>query len=93
MFNIVFSQKTLLDNEDIWNFKFEQKTYNSIYHLKTKNYYSSIEVDRDKKKSKIVLHDYETGEIVDVILDSSTSAKIPFFTNYFFSNDEKEILL
>ncbi len=91
--NIVFSQQILLNNEDIWNFKFEQQTYNSIHHFKTKNYYSTIEIDRDNKKSKILLRAYETGEIVDVILDSSTSAKIPFFTNYFFSNDEKEIIL
>tara|TARA_B100000575_G_scaffold34513_1_gene23258 strand:- start:15014 stop:17188 length:2175 start_codon:yes stop_codon:yes gene_type:complete len=91
--NIVFSQQILLNNEDIWNFKFEQQTYNSIHHFKTKNYYSTIEIDRDNKKSKILLRAYETGEIVDIILDSSTSAKIPFFTNYFFSNDEKEIIL
>ena len=92
-FNSVFSQQNLLDNEVIWNFEFEQKTYKSIYHYKTKNYYSTIEINRDQKKSKIVLRAYETGEIVDVILDSSTSAKIPFFTDYFFSSNEKKIIL
>ena len=92
-FNIVFSQQVLLNNEDIWNFEFEQKTIKSIYHFKTKNYYSTIEINRVQKKSKIVLRSYETGEIVDVILDSSSSAKIPFFTNYFFSSDENKILL
>ena len=92
-FNIVFSQQSLLNNKDIWNFEFEQKVLKSIYHFKTKNYYSTIELDRDKKKSKIVLRSYETGEIVDIILDSSSSAKIPFFTNYFFSANEKKIIL
>ena len=92
-FNIVFSQQVLLNNEDIWNFEFEQQTIKSIYHFKTKNYYSTIEINRVQKKSKIVLRSYETGEIVDVILDSSSSAKIPFFTNYFFSSDENKILL
>ena len=92
-FNSVFSQQNLLINEDIWNFEFEQKTYKSIYHFKTKNYYSTIEIDRKQKKSKIVLRAYETGEIVDVILDSSSSAKIPFFTDYFFSSNEKKIIL
>ncbi len=92
-FNSVFSQQNLLINEDIWNFEFEQKTYKSIYHFKTKNYYSTIEIDRNQKKSKIVLRAYETGEVVDVILDSSSSAKIPFFTDYFFSSDEKKIIL
>ncbi len=92
-FNCVFSQQNLLINEDIWNFEFEQKTYKSIYHFKTKNYYSTIEIDRNQKKSKIVLRAYETGEVVDVILDSSSSAKIPFFTDYFFSSNEKKIIL
>ena len=92
-FNSVFSQQNLLINEDIWNFEFEQKTYKSIYHFKTKNYYSTIEIDRNQKKSKIVLRAYETGEVIDVILDSSSSAKIPFFTDYFFSSNEKKIIL
>ena len=92
-FNIVFSQQVLFNNEDIWNFEFEQQTIKSIYHFKTKNYFSTIEINRVQKKSKIVLRSYETGKIVDVILDSSSSAKIPFFTNYFFSSDENKILL
>ena len=92
-FNSVLSQQKLLNNEVIWNFELEQKTYKSIHHYKTKNYYSTIEIDRDQKKSKIVLRAYETGEIVDVILDSSSSAKIPFFTDYFFSSNEKKIIL
>ena len=91
-FNSVFSQQNLLDNEVIWNFEFEQKTYKSIYHYKTKNYYSTIEIDRDQKKSKIVLRAYETGEILEVILDSSSSAKIPFFTDYFFSSNEISLI-
>jgi len=91
--NCVFSQQNLLTNEGIWNYEFEQKVYKSIYHFKTKNYYSTIEINNNQKKSKIVLRSYETGEIVDVILDSSSSAKIPFFTNYFFSIDERKIIL
>ena len=70
-FNIVSSQQNLLNNELIWNFEFEQQTIKSIYHFKTKNYYSTIEINRVQKKSKIVLRSYETGKIVDVILDSS----------------------
>ncbi|MFL2604375.1 MAG: S9 family peptidase [Flavobacteriaceae bacterium] len=91
--NCVFSQQNLLNNEDIWNYEFEQKSYKSIYHFKTKNYYSTIEISHNQKKSKIVLRSYETGKIVEVILDSSSSAKIPFFTNYFFSADERKIIL
>lgn len=87
------AQQNFLNNEDIWNFEFEPKVYRSIYHFKTKNHYSTIEINRAQKKSKIVLRSYETGEVIDVILDSSSSAKIPFFTNYFFSSDERKILL
>ena len=91
--NSIFSQQNFLNNEDIWNFEFEQKIYKSIYHFKSKNYYSTIEINNSEKKSKIVLRSYETGEIIDVILDSSSSAKIPFFTNYSFSNNERKIIL
>ena len=91
--NSIFSQQNFLNNEDIWNFEFEQKIYKSIYHFKSKSYYSTIEINNSEKKSKIVLRSYETGEIVDVILDSSSSAKIPFFTNYSFSNNERKIIL
>ncbi len=91
--NCVFSQQNLLKVEDIWNYEFEQKIYKSIYHFKTKNYYSTIETNHNQKKSKIALRSYETGEIVDIIVDSSSSAKIPFFTNYFFSKDERKIIL
>ena len=87
------AQQNFLNNEDIWNFEFEPKVYESIYHFKTKNHYSTIEINRAQKKSKIVLRSYETGEVIDVILDSSSSAKIPFFTNYFFSSNERKILL
>ena len=87
------AQQNFLNNEDIWNFEFEPKVYESIYHFKTKNHYSTIEINRAQKKSKIVLRSYETGEVIDVILDSSSSAKIPFSTNYFFSSDERKILL
>ena len=87
------AQQNFLNNEDIWNFEFEPKVYESIYHFKTKNHYSTIEINRAQKKSKIVLRSYETREVIDVILDSSSSAKIPFFTNYFFSSDERKILL
>ena len=90
--NSIFSQQNFLNNEDIWNFEFEQKIYKSIYHFKSKSYYSTIEINNSEKKSKIVLRSYETGEIVDVILDSSSSAKIPFFTNYSFSNNERNII-
>ena len=87
------AQQNFLNNEDIWNFEFEPKVYESIYHFKTKNHYSTIEINRAQKKSKIVLRSYETREVIDVILDSSSSSKIPFFTNYFFSSDERKILL
>ena len=93
IFNSLLAQQKFLNNEDIWNFEFEPKVYESIYHFKTKNHYSTIEINRAQKKSKIVLRSYETGEVIDVILDSSSSAKIPFFTNYFFSSDERKILL
>jgi dipeptidyl-peptidase-4 len=86
-------QQKKLTNEAIWDFEFSQETLESIHPLKSQSAYTVIKVDHEQRQAKIVLYDYATAKELDVLVDSSTSAKIPFFTAYYFSKDEQKILL
>jgi dipeptidyl-peptidase-4 len=86
-------QQKALTNEAIWDFEFSQETLESIHPLKSQSTYTVIKVDYDTRQSKIVLYDYATAKELAVLVDSSTSAQIPFFTAYYFSEDEQKILL
>ena len=86
-------QNQRLTNEAIWNFEFSQETLASIYPLNSESAYTVIEVDYQSRQSKIVMYDYATAKELAVLVDSSVSAKIPFFTDYSFSKDEQKILL
>jgi len=89
----VFGQKKQLTNEAIWNWEFSQETLASIHPLHTESAYTVIEVDYRNRQAKIVMYDYATAKEIAVLVDSSSSAKIPFFTDYSFSKDEQKILL
>ena len=89
----VFGQKKQLTNEAIWNWEFSQEPLASIHPLHTESAYTVIEVDYRNRQAKIVMYDYATAKEIAVLVDSSSSAKIPFFTDYSFSKDEQKILL
>ena len=89
----VFGQKKQLTNEAIWDWEFAQETLASIHPLHTESAYTVIEVDYRNRQAKIVMYDYATAKEIAVLVDSSSSAKIPFFTDYSFSKDEQKILL
>ena len=89
----VFGQTKQLTNESIWNWEFAQETLASIHPLHTESAYTVIEVDYRNRQAKIVMYDYATAKEIAVLVDSSSSAKIPFFTDYSFSKDEQKILL
>ena len=86
-------QQKALTNEAIWDFEFSQETLASIHPLKSQSAYTVIKVDYEKRQAKIILYDYATAKELAVLVDSSTSAQIPFFTAYYFSEDEQKILL
>ena len=89
----VFGQKKQLSNEVIWDWEFSQETLASIHPLKSESAYTVIEVDYRNRQAKIVMYDYATAKEIAVLVDSASSAKIPFFTDYSFSKDEQKILL
>ena len=87
------AQEKQLTNEAIWNWEFSQKTLESIHPLTTQSAYTVLKVDYQQQQSKIILYDYATAEELAVLVDSSASAAVPFFTGYSFSADENKILL
>ncbi|MGB2244947.1 MAG: DPP IV N-terminal domain-containing protein [Flavobacteriaceae bacterium] len=89
----VHAQDHVLTNELIWNQTFVQQSLESIHPLKSQSAYTVIKIDEVNQQSKIVLYDYATKTELAVLVDSSRSAKIPFFTAYSFSADEQKILL
>ena len=87
------AQTRPLTNEAIWNWEFAQERLESIHPMKNQSAYTVLKVDYATQTSKIVLYDYATANELAVLVDSSSSAQIPFFTGYEFSKNENQILL
>ena len=87
------SQTKEITNEEIWNFEFSSERLEEIHPLTTVSQYTVLEVDRRTRTSKVVAYDYATAEATEEIVNSATSALVPFFTSYSFSKDEKKLLL
>ena len=82
-----------ITNEEIWNFEFSSERLEEIHPLTTVSQYTVLEVDRRTRTSKVVSYDYATANVTEEIVNSATSALVPFFTSYSFSKDEKKLLL
>lgn len=89
----LMAQHQPITNEIIWDGTFSPQSLEAIHPLKHQSAYTVIHVDYEHRHSKIVLHDYATKKEIAVLVDSSKSAQIPFFTAYSFSDDEQKILL
>ena len=86
-----FSQINDLSISSIWDLEYTPERIESIKQLKNSKGFTRIRIDHEKKISKILYFDYKL-KIVDTLISSSNSL-IPFFTEYYFSKDEKKILL
>ena len=87
------AQTKEITNEEIWNFEFSSERLEEIHPLTTVSQYTVLEVDRRTRTSKVVAYDYATANVTEEIVNSATSALVPFFTSYSFSKDEKKLLL
>lgn len=77
--------------EDIFvKHTFRASTVEGLRSMNDGEHYTTLE-----NNSKIVKYSYKTGEQVDVVFDITKIADAPIqsFSDYTFSNDEKEILL
>ncbi len=82
-------QKITLEDIFVKN-TFEASTVKGLRSMNDGEHYTTLE-----NNSKIVKYSYKTGEQVDVVFDVTKVADAPIqsFSDYVFSNDEKEILL
>lgn len=87
------AQTKEITNKEIWNFEFSSERLEEIHPLTTVSQYTILEVDRRTRTSKVVAYDYATANVTEEIVNSATSALVPFFTSYSFSKDEKKLLL
>jgi dipeptidyl-peptidase-4 len=89
----LIAQKKEITNEEIWNFEFSSERLEEIHPLTTVSQYTVLEVDRRTQTSKIVAYDYATANVTEEIVNSASSALVPFFTSYSFSKYENKLLL
>ena len=90
---VLLAQEKEITNEEIWNFDFSAKSLQEIHPLSSVSQYSVLELDPIKRTSKVVAYDYATAKLAGVIVNSATSALLPYFTSYSFSKDESKLLL
>ena len=86
-----FSQTNDLSISSIVDQDYAPERIESIKHLKKSKGFTRIKIDYKKKISSILYFDYKL-KFFDTLISSSNSI-IPFFTEYYFSRDEKKILL
>ena len=87
------AQEKEITNEEIWDFDFSPKSLQEIHPLTSASQYSVLELDPRKRTSKVVAYDYATAKLAGEIVNSATSALLPYFTSYSFSKDESKLLL
>lgn len=90
---VLLAQVKEITNEEIWNFDFSVKSLQEIHPLSSVSQYSVLELDPIRQTSKVIAYDYATANLVGEIVNSATSALLPYFTSYSFSKDESKLLL
>ena len=86
-----FSQINELSISSIVNQVYNPERIESIKQLKKSKGFTRIKIDYEKKISTILYFDYKLKNFDTLI--SSLNSGIPFFTEYYFSRDEKKMLL
>ena len=90
---VLLAQEKEITNEEIWDFDFSVKSLQEIHPLSSVSQYSVLELDPIRQTSKVIAYDYATANLVGEIVNSATSALLPYFTSYSFSKDESKLLL
>ncbi len=77
--------------EEIWGGAFRTQGMDALRSMKNGKHYTVLNFNRNPRSSSIEKYDYQTLEKVETIV--SSSAAIPYFTSYEFSEDESQIIL
>ena len=89
----IYAQQKEITLEEIWNGTFRTERMDALHSMKNGQQYSVLNLDRKNKSATIDVYDYKTLSKVKTLLNSEANDKIPYFTDYTFSEDESKIIL
>ena len=87
------AQKKSISLDQIWDGSFRTQEMIALHSMNNGQQYSVLNFDRSSRSTSIDLYDYKTLSKVKTIATSQMMDAIPYFTNYTFSDDERQVLL
>ncbi|MDA7706196.1 S9 family peptidase [Flavobacteriaceae bacterium] len=87
------AQKKSISLDQIWGGSFRTQGMTALHSMNNGQQYSVLNFDRSSRSTSIDLYDYKTLSKVKTIATSQTMDAIPYFTNYTFSDDERQVIL
>jgi len=87
------AQKKSISLDQIWDGSFRTQGMTALHSMNNGQQYSVLNFDRSSRSTSIDLYDYKTLSKVKTIATSQTMDAIPYFTNYTFSDDERQVIL
>lgn len=87
------AQKKSISLDQIWDGSFRTQGMIALHSMNNGQQYSVLNFDRSSRSTSIDLYDYKTLSKVKTIATSQTMDAIPYFTNYTFSDDERQVIL
>ena len=87
------AQKKSISLEQIWNGSFRTQGMTALHSMNNGQQYSVLNFDRSSRSTSIDLYDYKTLSKVKTIATSQKMSAVPYFTNYTFSEDERQVIL
>ncbi|GAA4943722.1 S9 family peptidase [Algibacter agarivorans] len=91
---ILSAQTKEITLEDIWkNGTFRTEGMDVLHSMANGQQYSVFNFDRVARSTSIDIYDYKTREKVKTLVSSAQLDALPYFTNYTFSDDERQVIL
>ena len=87
------SQTNSISLDQIWDGTFRTEGMTALHSMNNGQHYSVLNFDRSSRSTSIDLYDYKTLSKVNTIATSKTMDAIPYFTNYTFSDNERQVIL
>ncbi len=87
------AQQKQITLEEIWGGAFSTESLRSIRSLDNGKEYSVLSYDRDANGFVVDVYNYESGEKVRTLINSSDLASVARILNYEFSEDETKMLI
>lgn len=90
---LMTGQQMNLQIEDVVSSNFQPERLESIRSLKKGSQYTTLSVDKEKKKATVFLHHFSGKPDKTILIQTDPLNGIPFFTAYAFSKNESKLLL